>query len=563
MGRANEQAAAAGNLLAGAAERPLAADLFERHPLAMLLIDPASGRILDANPAAAAFYGHTREALAVMHIGDINTLSSHDIRAEMARARRLQSNHFLFRHRVADGSEWPVEVYSVPVRIDGREVLHSIVRTVEEPDAPSAERRERLERDALTGLANRAVFRACIERAVAGEAGSGTRVAVLHIDLDRFRDINELWGHEAGDSILRQAAEAVRGCVGEGHTVARLGGDELGMVVSGVDAPSVGGPGGIAERVRATFHRTAFRLGDQSVNLYASVGLTLYPDHALQPEALMRHAEAAVQKAKRDGGDRCAFYASDLAGSASERIILGSDLRRAIDQGGLRLALQPVVALADGRAVGCEALARWPHPDQGWIGPDRFVPVAEITGLITDLGEWVLNQAARHCMRRGAGAPRQLAVNVSSLQLRTRDIVRTVRDVLARTGLAPGRLELEITESAFVDETGELDERLRSLRALGVAIAIDDFGTGYSSLQYLKRLPVDRIKIDRAFVRDVDTDADNRAIVATIVALAHQFGLGLTAEGVETAGEARALLDLGCHYAQGYYYAAPELIDTD
>jgi len=544
---------------AGESLERLDGQIFERHALAMLLIDPASGDVIDANPAAATFYGYPRAALRSMNIDRINTLTSHEIRAEMARAHRREVASFHFRHRLADGDERSVEVYSTPVEVGGRGLLHSIIQDVSERDRLAEEVNQRAYYDRLTGLPNRELFRMRIEEALERAQRRGGRAVVMHLDLDRFRDVNDVWGHDQGDAIIGQAVTAIESALPGAECIARLAADEFGIVavegVAGADARD------LAERVRTAFHTARFRVGDRALRLYASIGVTVCPDDDDDPATLMRHGEAALIQAKRDGGDQWAFYNQALSGRASERVLLGGDLREAIETGGLRLALQPVVDLRDGSTVGAEALARWHHREHGWIAPDRFIPVAEATGQIATLGDWVLRTAARHAAARADRGGWRIAVNVSALQLRGQEIAATVERVLRATGLPAAALELELTESAIVDEGERLLADLAALRALGVGVAIDDFGTGYSSLQYLKRLPVDRLKIDRAFVRNLDHDPDNHAIVATIAALENQFGLALTAEGVETEDEVAALLALGCYTAQGYYYARPQLIE--
>ncbi|WP_070989650.1 putative bifunctional diguanylate cyclase/phosphodiesterase [Halofilum ochraceum] len=533
--------------------------IFERHALVMLLIDPASGQLLDANDAAAAFYGYPRSVLRSMNIDRINTLTSHEIRAEMARARRRDVATFQFRHRLANGEERSVEVCSAPVELDGREVLHSVIRDTSERERLVAEVTQHAWYDGLTGLPNRALFRSRIDEVLERAQRHGGRAVVMHLDLDRFRDLNEVWGHEHGDAILCQAAAAIEVALPGAEVIARLAADEFG--IAAVESALGPDASDLAERVRTAFHTVRFRVGDRSVRLYTSIGVAVCPDDDRDPATLMRHAEAALIQAKRDGGDQWALYNPALSGRASERVLLGGDLREAIESGGLRLALQPVVDMRDGSRIGAEALVRWHHPEHGWIAPDRFIPVAEATGQIATLGDWVLCNAARYAAAHADMPGSRIAVNVSALQLRGQDIAGTVARVLRETGLPAASLELELTESAIVDEGERLIGDLAALRALGISVAIDDFGTGYSSLQYLKRLPVDRLKIDRAFVQGLDHDPDNHAIVATIAALANQFGLALTAEGVETEDEVAALLSLGCYSAQGYYYAAPELID--
>ncbi|MEX0730968.1 MAG: EAL domain-containing protein [Aquisalimonadaceae bacterium] len=414
--------------------------------------------------------------------------------------------------------------------------------------------------DALTALPNRTLFHDRLAHAINLARRSKRRIAVLYMDLDGFKDINDGWGHAAGDQVLRVVAERITSNLRAGDTVARLGGDELVVIAEGLDHPNHATV--IASKLRDLFH-APIDVDHRQFTVHTSIGISIFPDDGDSAESLLQHADAALYRAKGRGGNQWAFSSPELADSASERIIINTELKRAIESEGLGVALQPLIRLQDGAAVGMEALARWYHHQHGWIAPARFIPVAESTGLIHQLGEWVLRAACIHAAGWSTDDSRQrIAVNVSIRQLQSPEFVGKVRSILADTGLDPARLELEITESAFADDNPHIISRLNSLRADGVTLAIDDFGTGFSSLQYLKRLPVDRLKIDRCFVHDLPHDAHNHAIVRAIVTLARDFGLELTAEGVETREQATFLASVGCETVQGYYYGQPQLMDA-
>jgi diguanylate cyclase (GGDEF)-like protein/PAS domain S-box-containing protein len=544
---------------AGPAESPeaLHRQIFRQHAIPMLLIDPGSGAIVDANEGAEAFYGLPLDQLRRMNIREINMLSDDEVRAEMDRARSERSGYFVFRHRLAGGEIRAVEVHSSPVTVAGREYLHSIVHDITERDALADEVRRRLYYDPLTELPNRALFHERLTQALGQAQARRPRLAVLLIDVDRFRKFNHVWGQRRADELLRRIGERVHEILTPEETLARTGADEFAILMPRLAAHN--GPRRLAGRLHKLLRRP-FRLAGREVYLTASIGAAIGPDHAAEATELFDCADATVLQIKRAGGDGAGVFDADQARLASDRVLLANDLSAALAAGGLQLACQPVVHLPTGAAHGVEVLVRWQDPARGWVSPEAFVTVAEESGQIAELGRWVLRAAARCFARHGGAGDGRVAVNVSVHQLRGSGFIDEVLQALRETGLPAGRLELELTESAFVEEAPRVIEQLERLRAEGISIAIDDFGTGFSSLQYLKRLPIDRIKIDRAFVTGIDGDEDNQALVATIVELARRFGLELTAEGIETEAEARTLVELGCTWGQGFLFARPQLL---
>lgn len=532
--------------------------IFRQHAIPMLLIDPATGVIVDANEGAEAFYGHRVEALRRMNIREINMLTDDEVRAEMNRAQSERSGYFVFRHRLAGGEVRAVEVHSSPVTVAGREYLHSIIHDITERDALADEVRRRLHYDPLTELPNRALFHHRLTEALTRAGEQRSRLAVVLVDVDRFRKFNHVWGQRRADQLLQRIGERVQAILTPEETLARTGADEFAILMPRLAAHN--GPRRLAERLRKLLRRP-FRLAGRNVYLTASIGAATGPDHAAEATALFDCADATVLQIKRAGGDGSGVYDADEARVASDRVLLANDLSAALAAGRLQLACQPVMCLRTGEAHGVEALVRWHDGARGWVSPETFVTVAEESGQIAELGRWVLREAARCYAREGGGVKGRVAVNVSVHQLRAPGFIDEVRQALRETGLPAQRLELELTESAFVEEAPRVIEQLGRLRAEGISIAIDDFGTGFSSLQYLKRLPIDRIKIDRAFVTGIDADEDNQALVATIVGLARRFGLALTAEGIETEAEACTLVELGCAWGQGFLFARPRLLD--
>jgi diguanylate cyclase (GGDEF)-like protein/PAS domain S-box-containing protein len=412
-------------------------------------------------------------------------------------------------------------------------------------------------RDALTGLPNRALLHDRLTHAIAAERRDHGLVATMFIDVDRFKTINDSLGHHIGDALLKQMAERLAGCVRDDDTVARPGGDEFVIVASRLhhadDAAA------IARKVLERLNLPYVVNGHQLVTS-CSIGISLYPGDGEDLDILLKHADTAMYHAKEAGGNAYRFFSSEMNARAVERLSLENDLRRALERGELTLHYQPVVEFRTGRVMAAEALARWRHPERGDVPPERFIAIAEETGLIEPLGEWALATACAQARKwqRAGRPPLVVAVNVSAGQLRNgRAFADKVAAILAHTGLDPACLELEITESVLVDQIDSNVETLGRIAALGTRIVVDDFGTGYSSLSYLKRLPIHGLKIDSSFVRDVVDDPDDAAIVGAVVSLARSLELTTTAEGIETEGQLQALRDLGCDAWQGFLYGRP------
>jgi diguanylate cyclase (GGDEF)-like protein len=410
--------------------------------------------------------------------------------------------------------------------------------------------------DELTGLPNRALFMDRLQQAIARAGRSGGAVAVLFLDLDRFKNINDSLGHATGDEMLKLVGALCARDLREADTVARLGGDEfivcLGEVGSAEEA------GAVARRLLAEITR-GFEIGGHKLHADASIGISLYPADGADAETLIRNADTAMYHAKGDGRGTFHFFRPQMTERVKRRLALELGLRQALERGEFVLHFQPIVQLGSGKPIGAEALVRWNNPDRGLVSPAEFIPVAEDIGLIAPIGEWVLREACAQAAKwpkAGTGAL-FVAVNLSARQFHEGNLVSVVSDALARSGLPPAQLELEITESVLMQQTEASTRMLRELDALGVKLAIDDFGTGYSSLGYLKRFPVSTLKIDRSFLRDVSRDDDDRAIVTAIMAMARSLGLTVTAEGVERAEQVAFLRELGCDQAQGYLYARP------
>jgi diguanylate cyclase (GGDEF)-like protein/PAS domain S-box-containing protein len=442
----------------------------------------------------------------------------------------------------------------------GKITILSLVEDVTERVAAAEEVDRLAHHDILTGLPNRALLHDRLGQALAGARRHQQTVAVMMVDLDRFKNINDALGHRIGDALLQGVAGRIRGRLRASDTLARVGGDEFVLV-----QPELADAGGASIMAHTVLELLAqpFYINGNQLYIDASIGITLFPRDGVDPDLLLRNADLALYRAKREGRGQYRFYSCDMDSELKATLSVESGLRHAIEHGALELFYQPTFGLADGNMQGVEALIRWPHPGGGYLSPASFIPVAEISGLIVPLGEWTLRTACRQAKAwNTAGFKLRLAVNVSALQLRQPDFARLVECVLADSGLVPSDLELEVTEGVLLDPSMAIIKRaLNELTELGVTLAIDDFGTGCSSLGYLKHFQFDRIKIDASFVRDIDAGSDANAIVKAIIALGHSLGKSITAEGVETQTQLAFLRANTCDAVQGYLLARPKAVD--
>ena len=409
--------------------------------------------------------------------------------------------------------------------------------------------------DALTGLASRLQLEDRLDAAALRAEAQQRRLALLYIDLDGFKPINESYGYEAGDSLLRDVAHRLAGLGRSTDTLARLGGDQFLMLMDG--DPDHASAALVADRIRQVLQRP-YVLQGREVHLSCSIGIVLYPDHGPRARLLTR-ADAAMLAAKRAGGNVHCFFDQGMDQDAQDAIELQRDLRRAIETNtGLELHYQPKIDGRSGAVSGVEALLRWHHPERGMVSPAVFVPVAERFGLIGALGQWVTDEACRQLrIWQDLGLGMHVAINLSVHQLRQSDLVERVQRSLARHDISGGQVTFEVTESAAMEDPQASLRVFERLAQLGVSLSIDDFGTGYSSLSYLRKLPACQLKIDRSFVQDLESEGDARAIVRAVIKLAHALGLKVVAEGVETEAQQEMLQRMGCDQLQGYLFARP------
>jgi diguanylate cyclase (GGDEF)-like protein len=409
--------------------------------------------------------------------------------------------------------------------------------------------------DSLTGLPNRLLLLDRLSQATAHRERLHAQVAVLFMDLDHFKEVNDTLGHAAGDRLLQVVTERLVACVREGDTVARLGGDEF--VVMLVDLQRLADAAMVADKILAAVSSSC-QIEGSELHMTPSIGLAIFPEDGGDPDTLLRNADTAMYHAKRDGGAHYCFFTPEMQEVASRRLALGSALQRAIRANEFVMHYQPKVQAASGAIIGFEALIRWPQADGAMIPPALFIPIAEETGRIDPIGAWAIGQVAaelQHLNAHGFGDI-PLAVNVSALQFRREDVAQSLAAAVEKAQVRPALLEVELTESGVMNNPAQAIETLHRIHALGMTIAIDDFGTGYSSLAYLKRFPIDKLKIDASFVRDIATDPSDAAIVLAIITLAHVLDLTVIAEGVETEGQLAFLIEHGCDELQGHYFSA-------
>lgn len=530
---------------------------FELAPAGMMLTDP-DGCVLQVNHAFCRLVGYGGADLVDRSGQDLTHPDDRDLEQwqldQLARSALL-SVEFEKRMLHASGQEIPVHAgVTVLKRADEPPRFLFQYHDLSRRKEAEARLAHLAHHDLLTGLANRACLHQETQHLIAAAQRQGQRLAVLFLDLDLFKQVNDTLGHEAGDLLLKVIAQRLRGCVRETDCVARLGGDEFVVVLS--DIHSAERAGEVAEKVRASVRQT-LDIAGREVAVDASIGIALYPDDGEDGPTLLRCADSALYHAKDSGRGQTQFYRPELTERVARRLDLALALRLALENEEFELAFQPVVSVADGRVLAAEALIRWRRPSRELVMPDAFISVAEEIGLIDAIGAWVIDAACRTAAQWPDvdGRAIDVAVNVSPRQFRSPGLVDTIRDALQRTGLVADRLVVEITEQALLEASDQTESVLARLRALGVRVMIDDFGIGYSSLGYLQRFAPDGIKIDRSFIRDVTVDESDAAIVSAVLAMALRLGLDTVAEGVETDDQLAFLRREGCSTCQGYLFA--------
>lgn len=525
-----------------------------------VLVTDANNIILGVNPAFERITGYSRtdvlgQSPAMLSSGQHPTAFYADMWATL-HSQGVWHGEVLNRRK--DGSVYPENLNISVLRDPASGEVANYVATFSDLTAQKEAQKRVIHlanHDQLTGLPNQALLRDRAEQAIGQAKEENRQVALLVLDLDHFKAVNDSVGHGGGDELLRQISRALVGVAAPTETVSRRGGDEFVVLVPKVDVATMRL---MAQRILIAL-ADPFTVNGREAMVSGSMGVAVYPADGTDFDTLLNNAEAAMYKAKESGRRCVRFFTEEMNQGARDRMALLGGLSRSVERGELRLHYQPLVNLTTSEIIGAEALVRWERPGFGLVPPMSFIPVAEATGLIVDIGDWVLNEACTQQRRwadTGLGHL-QLSVNVSALQFRQGILEQQVSGALQRSGCDPRKLELELTESTLMVQPDEVMDTIRRLKQRGLQLSIDDFGTGFSSLAYLRRLAVDKIKIDQSFVRDITVDVDGAAIVRAVIQMARSLGLRTLGEGVETQVNRRALQVLGCDYAQGYFFGRP------
>ncbi|WP_420962682.1 putative bifunctional diguanylate cyclase/phosphodiesterase [Brucella sp. IR073] len=517
--------------------------LFDDNPAPMYVRAHGEEGFLNVNEAALRLYGYEREAFLKLSVADLSIEGSEEDAASSAAG---------LKHRTADGRTLDIIEYTSEVMVEGRPATLSTIMDITERRRAEAHVTYLAHHDPLTGAANRTVFTREIERAAAKLADGGRAFGVLMVDLDDFKLVNDTLGHAAGDAVLVEVTKRLKKRLREGDIVARLGGDEFAVLAPGLES---------REQIEVLARRISQELALISsvegcpVRIGASIGGAVAPADATEADDLLRCADLALYRAKGSLKGEVRFFEPEMDAQVSNRRALEMDLRNADPAEQFEAHFQPIISVQTGKLCGFEALMRWRHPSRGMVSPGEFIPIAEETGQVDRLGRWMLREAC--CQAASWPDPLMVAVNVSPVQFRSGGLFEAIDEALRLSGLAPARLEIEITESVLLDDSADNLALLRQLRDRGVRIALDDFGTGYSSLHYLKQFPFNRLKIDRSFVREIENSPESLAIVRAIIGLGASLGIDTTAEGVETAAQLETLRAEQCGELQGFLFSPP------
>ena len=529
-----------------------------------LLTCGRDGKVLLCSPVAASLLASTPQAVCAKSIDHWLALL---VDFSQPVGPLLACGQWETLAQRADGSEFPVELTVSETVLDGTPQFILILRDITDRKLTQERLSFLANFDSLTGLPNRMLFRDRLEQAMARARRSSEPMALMFLDLDHFKVINDSLGHEVGDELLRRVADLLRGCLrsvdslaraeaGETFTVSRLGGDEFTVIAEHLS--SAEDAAHIARRILDALE-SPIHLFEHELHVSASIGISMYPSDDTDQDGLVRHTDMAMYRAKAMGRGTFSFFSEELSAEVAARLLLESQLRRALERHEFVLHYQPKANLETGIVTGVEALIRWHAPGRGLVPPDRFIRVLEDSGLILPVGAWAIRTACAELATwdRAGLPPLSLAVNLSARQFRQPYLARFIEDALSETGIDPKRLEIELTESMLMEDNEATNGVLAALAAMGVRVAMDDFGTGHSSLSYLKRFDIDTLKIDRSFVSELPQDPEDKAIATAIVAMGHSLHMKVVAEGVETEAQAQCLRELGCDEMQGYLLSRP------
>jgi len=530
--------------------------LFENHHAVMLIIDPDTEEIVHANLAASKFYGWSQSELCNMKITEINSLGE-EVRSKVKSAfEKQENNFFLFKDRLSNGDIRDVEVHAGIVMFGGKKRVLSIIHDI----TKRKEAEKTIERlayyDSLTNLPNRKMFLKNIDKSILNASKNNSRFSLIYIDLDNFKTINDNYGHYIGDMFLKRVAGRLKKALGENSNIFRLGGDEFAVILEGIS--DVKELSDILDNILLTL-RHPFKINDNDNFISASVGISIFPDDGSSVKKLLNNSDSAMYQAKNRGKDSYCFFSEEINRAIKRKNDIEFKLRTAIKNNELELYYQPKIDVSKNEIVGVEALTRWISNGHNYLFPDEFIPIAEKSGLILELDKWVLMTACKQidAWEKVGIIEQKIAVNLSALHFRKGKILQTVKEVLNQVPISHKSLEIEITETMFMEDIDEAISILNNLRSMGISISVDDFGTGYSSLSYLKKLPINKVKIDKSFISNLTTDSEDAVLTQTIIKMAELLNLEVVAEGVESKEQVDLLSEYGCHWMQGYYFAKP------
>jgi diguanylate cyclase (GGDEF)-like protein/PAS domain S-box-containing protein len=543
--------------------------LFEKSSDGILIMH--RGKIIECNEKAVRMFGYTdKKTFLSQTIRSFAPRFQPDGQLSVRKVRqivRLSQKHngyqFEWQNKKADGEIFLGEVMLTPIILDNKKVLHIVIRDISEKKKAQEKLIEQknilhyqAHHDALTGLPNRILFNDRLEHGIERAKRQKSMLALLFVDLDHFKKINDSLGHHIGDKVLKVVAERLRMEVHQEDTLSRLGGDEFTIILEDID--KIQKVQKLAQKIEEVIAKP-MRIEGHTLYISGSIGISIYPQDDIKPQNLLKYADAAMYRAKDEGRNNYQFYSKEMTTLAFQRLVMESNMRQALERDEFRIYYQPQFDARDGVIVGLEALIRWEHPTLGLLLPEKFIPLAEESDLIVEIDRWVMQTAMEHFSQwYGKGyIPGNLGLNLSMRQLGSSDFMEILEQSMHKTGFKSVWLELEVTESQVMQKPEESIEKLKALNDMGIKIAIDDFGTGYSSLAYLKRLPVSRLKIDRSFIRDIPENKEDVAIVKAIIALAKSLGIGIIAEGVESEVQSSFLMKNHCYMMQGYYYGRP------
>ncbi|MEB3274899.1 MAG: EAL domain-containing protein [Prochlorothrix sp.] len=532
----------------------------------IVLIDRATWRLQDVNAAYCHLTGYDRDRLLASRLDQLLSLTPAQLETILDRMLTTQdpdascNRCFEGQQQRADGSTLEVEIHVSPIVYSGQRLLCCAIRDITERKAVAARLTYQASHDSLTHLPNRTLFRQCLEEAIQTAMQQHHSVAVYFLDLDRFKAVNDTLGHPVGDQLLKDFANRLRSVLDPSIILARWGGDEFTLLMPKLTHPEQSQD--LADQILRSF-RPSFWLAGEEFHVTGSLGIALYPQDGVEADILLKNADIALYRAKDSGRNHYNFYSPSIDDRTQELLRLQTDLYHGLERQEFFLCYQPLIDLERAQVYGVEALLRWQHPQLGLVSPDIFIPLAEETGLIDQIGAWVMTTACRQSQtwQEQGLPPFRMAVNLSMRQMAHQPVTALVHQVLEETGLAPQYLTIELTESSFIQDVSVAECCIQELHQLGVKVAMDDFGTGYSSLSYFREFQFDTIKIDRSFVKDLEQDIINVAIVQALVDLVKTTGRDLVVEGVESASQLQLLQNAGCRVMQGYFFCRPQPVD--